>query len=73
MNDTATFGPFIHSFLTEFRDELVKLPCLSFPFLSNTLSWNPDVDDVGCVVLYVLNVRSHVWSPSENWDAKDNQ
>ncbi|KAF9041814.1 tubulin nucleotide-binding domain-like protein [Hymenopellis radicata] len=45
LNDTSTFGPFIHTFLTLCRDEMTKMPCIGFPFLSDTMSWNPDIED----------------------------
>jgi len=46
MNDTATFGGFTDSFLNAVRDELPKLPCLSFPILSNAVPGIIDIDDV---------------------------
>lgn len=46
MNDTASFGSFVNSFLTAFRDEFVKLPCLAIPLLSDAGSRHIDVDDV---------------------------
>ncbi|KAG6907553.1 hypothetical protein DXG01_008539 [Tephrocybe rancida] len=45
MNDTSTFGGFIHSFLTSFRDQYTKLPCLVVPLLSNGTSGELHVDD----------------------------
>ncbi|RDB18272.1 Protein dml-1 [Hypsizygus marmoreus] len=45
MNDTATFGGFINSFLTSVHDEHAKLPCLVFPLLSDAVSRHIDVDD----------------------------
>ncbi|THG96789.1 hypothetical protein EW026_g5098 [Hermanssonia centrifuga] len=44
-DDTANFGSFTHTFLTRFRDEFVKLPCLlkegsdDLSSLSNRLNW----------------------------------
>lgn len=46
MNDTADFGSFTHSFLTSFRDEYVKLPCITFPFLSHRSPQQGDALDV---------------------------
>ncbi|KAI0920356.1 hypothetical protein AcV5_010118 [Taiwanofungus camphoratus] len=48
MNDTATFGGFTDSFLTAFRDEFPKLPCLTFSILSRAFPGpsGPD-DDLG--------------------------
>ncbi|KAF9462802.1 Misato segment II tubulin-like domain-containing protein [Collybia nuda] len=45
INDTASFGSFINSFLTAFRDEFVKLPCLVIPLLTDAGSRHIDVDD----------------------------
>ncbi|KAI0946047.1 hypothetical protein AcV7_010128 [Taiwanofungus camphoratus] len=47
-NDTATFGGFTDSFLTAFRDEFPKLPCLTFSILSRAFPGpsGPD-DDLG--------------------------
>ncbi|EKM52417.1 uncharacterized protein PHACADRAFT_211670 [Phanerochaete carnosa HHB-10118-sp] len=45
MNDSLTFGGFTHSFLTRFRDDFAKLPCLSFPVLSGSVPGMADVDD----------------------------
>ncbi|KIY67404.1 tubulin nucleotide-binding domain-like protein [Cylindrobasidium torrendii FP15055 ss-10] len=45
VDEASTFGPFVNTFLDNFRDEFVKLPCIVFPLLSDTYSWNPDVDD----------------------------
>ncbi|GLB45716.1 putative tubulin domain containing protein [Lyophyllum shimeji] len=38
INDTPTFGGFINSFLTSFRDQYLKIPCLVFPLLSDAVS-----------------------------------
>lgn len=46
LNDTASFGPFIHSLLTALHDDMLKIPCLAFPLLSNTNGWDIDVEDV---------------------------
>ena len=46
MNDTATFGSFTTVFLTKFRDEFVKLPCISFSALSEFDPGQLEVDDV---------------------------
>ncbi|KAI0717734.1 tubulin nucleotide-binding domain-like protein [Cerioporus squamosus] len=35
MNDTATFGGFTDAFLTALRDELPKIPSITFPLLSS--------------------------------------
>ncbi|KAF8055192.1 mtDNA inheritance protein Dml1 [Lyophyllum atratum] len=45
MNDTSTFGGFMNSFLTSFRDQYLKLPCLAFPLLSDGISKQLAVDD----------------------------
>lgn len=45
MNDTPSFGSFTHAFLTRFRDDFVKLPCLSFPVLSGCTPGKVDADD----------------------------
>lgn len=45
MNDTATFGSFTHSFLTRFRYDFTKLPCLTFPILSDSLPGAVDADN----------------------------
>ncbi|KAK0472500.1 mtDNA inheritance protein Dml1 [Armillaria novae-zelandiae] len=45
LNDTASFGPFIHSLLTALHDDMLKLPCLAFPLLSNSNGWDIDVED----------------------------
>lgn len=37
MNDTSSFGSFTHSFISSFRDELLKMPCLVFPLLSDAV------------------------------------
>ncbi|KAH9915313.1 Misato segment II tubulin-like domain-containing protein [Fomitopsis serialis] len=48
MNDTSTFGGFTNSFLTTYRDEFPKLPCLAFPLLSHNLPGHVDNgDDIG--------------------------
>jgi len=46
MNDTASFGSFISSFLISFHDEYLKLPSLIFPLLSDVVPRHIDVDDV---------------------------
>jgi hypothetical protein len=46
MNDTSSFGGFINSFLVSLRDEAVKLPCLVFPLLSDTVSRHNNIHDV---------------------------
>ncbi|SJL14424.1 uncharacterized protein ARMOST_17881 [Armillaria ostoyae] len=45
LNDTASFGPFVHSLLTALHDDMLKIPCLAFPLLSNTNGWDIDVED----------------------------
>lgn len=45
LNDTASFGPFMHSLLTALHDDMLKIPCLAFPLLSNTNGWDIDVED----------------------------
>ena len=45
-HDTSTFGSFVDSFLTSFRDEFPKLSVMSFPLLSNLIPGSIDVDDV---------------------------
>lgn len=45
MEDTTTFGSFIDSFLTSFRDEFSKLSVLNFSFLSNCIPGHIQVDD----------------------------
>ncbi|KAK0451190.1 mtDNA inheritance protein Dml1 [Desarmillaria tabescens] len=45
LNDTASFGPFVHSLLTALHDDMLKIPCLAFPLLSNTYGWDIDVED----------------------------
>lgn len=50
MNDTADFGSFTHSFLTSFRDEYVKLPCITFPFLSHRSPQQGDALDTQAMV-----------------------
>ncbi|KAF8990150.1 mtDNA inheritance protein Dml1 [Cyathus striatus] len=45
INDANTFGSFISTFLTSFRDELLKLPSLVFPLLSSSIPGQIDVDD----------------------------
>lgn len=45
MNDTDTFGSFLSSFLSSFRDEYLKLPSLVFPLMAGVVSQNPDCDD----------------------------
>ncbi|KAK0472827.1 mtDNA inheritance protein Dml1 [Armillaria luteobubalina] len=45
LNDTASFGPFIHSLLTALHDDMPLLPCLTFPLLSNSNGWDIDVED----------------------------
>ncbi|OCH91306.1 mtDNA inheritance protein Dml1 [Obba rivulosa] len=44
-HDTATFGGFTNAFLTSFRDEFAKLPCFSFPLLSDSIPGSIDQDD----------------------------
>lgn len=51
-NDTADFGSFINSFLSKFRDEFAKLPCLSFYILSENAPNEVDADDVRCHLLH---------------------
>lgn len=46
MNDTESFGGFINSFLTSFRDEFAKLSCLVVPLLSDAATRHIDIDDV---------------------------
>lgn len=62
MNDTATFGSFIDSFLTSFRDEYLKIPSIIFPLLSDVLLGQIDVDDVRhdsvCVCSYLIEPLS---------------
>ncbi|KIM89767.1 hypothetical protein PILCRDRAFT_767219 [Piloderma croceum F 1598] len=45
IHDTATFGSFIDSFLTSFRDEFSKLSVLSFDLLSDSSPASVDVND----------------------------
>ncbi|KAG6825236.1 hypothetical protein H0H92_004326 [Tricholoma furcatifolium] len=45
MNDTSSFGGFLNSFLTTFRDEHAKLPFLVIPILSRTPNATIDADD----------------------------
>lgn len=46
MHDTASFGGFTNGFLTAFRDEFFKLPCLAFPLLSSSIPGSVDQDNV---------------------------
>ncbi|KAJ8584484.1 tubulin nucleotide-binding domain-like protein [Rhizopogon salebrosus TDB-379] len=45
MHDTATFGGFLHSFLTSFRDEFLKASVLNFSFLSGADPNHTDIDN----------------------------
>lgn len=45
MSDSLTFGGFTHAFLTRFRDDFAKLPCIAFPVLSGLLPDKIDADD----------------------------
>ncbi|KAG7443782.1 mtDNA inheritance protein Dml1 [Guyanagaster necrorhizus] len=45
LNDTASFGPFMHSLLTALHDDMLKIPCLVFPLLSDPYGWKIDVED----------------------------
>jgi hypothetical protein len=49
MNDTDTFGSFTHSLLTSICDEISKLSCLCFPFLSDAIPAFVDFDDVSAL------------------------
>lgn len=49
MNDSLTYGGFTHAFLTRFRDDFTKLPCLALPVLSGCLPGKMDVDDARAV------------------------
>lgn len=51
MNDTSTFGSFVNAFLARFRDDFVKLPCLSFSVLSASAPSKVDADDVRYKIL----------------------
>ncbi|KAI0002430.1 Misato segment II tubulin-like domain-containing protein [Russula compacta] len=44
--DNASFGSFVNSFLTAFRDEFPKLPTLMFAVLSDAVPGDLDVDDL---------------------------
>lgn len=46
MNDTTTFGSFVNSFITLFRDDFAKLSILSIPFLSDSVFQAINTDDV---------------------------
>lgn len=56
MNDTATFGGFTDSFLTAFRDEFPKLPCLTFSILSRAFPGPSGPDDVSFKFVVDLTV-----------------
>ena len=49
IHDTATFGSFTCSFLTQFRDEFSKLVTFSFPVLSGVAPKNIEVEDVSYI------------------------
>jgi hypothetical protein len=44
--DNASFGSFVHSLLTAFRDEYPKRPTLMFAVLSDSIPENLDTEDV---------------------------
>lgn len=46
INDAASFGSFIDSFILDFRDDFVKLPIVNFVILSEPETHAIDVDDV---------------------------
>ena len=58
MHETNTFGAFINSLLTSFRDEFSKHPLLTFPLLSNAEPGHIDIDDVGVYLSLPLYRRS---------------
>lgn len=45
INDTGSFGGFTNAFLTSFRDDFPKLPCLAFPLLSSAVSSGLDPEN----------------------------
>lgn len=46
INDAASFGSFIDSFISDFRDDFVKLPVVNFIVLSEPKTDEIDFDDV---------------------------
>lgn len=46
MNDAASFGSFTNSFVSDFRDDFVKLPIITFLILSEPKPVEIDVDNV---------------------------
>jgi hypothetical protein len=46
VNDAASFGSFTNSFISEFRDDFVKLPIITFLILSEPNPIGIDVDNV---------------------------
>lgn len=52
MSDSAEFGSFTNAFLTRFRDDFTKLPCLTFPFLSTLAAASGVEDDASSFEYY---------------------
>jgi hypothetical protein len=57
MNDVSTFGGFTNTFLSKIRDDLPKLPCLSFPMLSSSMPETVDVDDVSTLLYRLISCQ----------------
>lgn len=66
MSDSAEFGSFTNAFLTCFRDDFAKLPCVTFPFLSTLTTASGVEDDVSAFGWYFCRYRltSFVVSPA---------